>query len=426
MPSKRGSRGTVLATTLQRSLLAAVLAGVLALVAAVLPATMASAAASRAGIAPHLLPAIRATLQDPGATAEDNFGSAVAVSGVTAVVGSDVADNLDGVAYVYVKGTTGWPTTPTVILANPSPTPDASLFGTSVAVAGNTIVVGSYGNAYVYVNRGSGWPSMPTATLTDPTGTASGYFGYSVAVSGAILVVGDFGANDFAGTTFIYTRHASTWPATPNVTLPDPGATADDYFGYSVALYNRTVVVGAFLTDNLTGTAYVYVKTPGAWPTTPTTTLEDPGETDGDRFGYSVAVSGTTVVIGAIGVDDLDGAAYIYVNSASGWPATPNVTLPDPAATSQDLFGVSVGVSGSTVVAGVDDLDANSGLDAGTAYVYLNTASSWPATPTYTLQDPAATAGDIFGDSVAATGKTVVAGAPNTNAGEGEAYIFKV
>jgi hypothetical protein len=94
-------------------------------------------------------------------------------------------------------------------------------------------------------------------------------------------------------------------------TLNDPPATANDHFGYAVAVSRTTVVVGAFLTNN-EGAAYIYLRAASVWPTTPTATLADPATTAGDRFGWSVAVSGQTAVIGAFGTSSFAGAAYIY------------------------------------------------------------------------------------------------------------------
>jgi hypothetical protein len=93
--------------------------------------------------------------------------------------------------------------------------------------------------------------------------------------------------------------------------LNDPAA-ANDYFGSSVAVSGKTVVVGALGTNSGAGAAYIYVKAASGWPTTPTATLNDPAATSDDHFGYSVAVSGKTAVVGAPGTNSFAGTAYIY------------------------------------------------------------------------------------------------------------------
>ena len=181
---------------------------------------------------------------------------------------------------------------------------------------------------------------------------------------------------------------------TLRATFEDPGATpGDPAFGYSVAKSgsgkDSTVVVGAPIVN----AAYIYAK--DTWPTTPTATLNDPGTSVNDDFGNSVAVSGTTAVVGAPNSAEYAGAAYIYVKGTSGWPSTPTATLNDPAATSGDGFSNSVAISGTTAVVGAPDTNT----PAGAAYIYEEGASAWPTSPTVTLADPLN--GAAFGISVA-------------------------
>jgi hypothetical protein len=216
------------------------------------------------------------------------------------------------------------------------------------------------------------------ATLNNP---GSPYeFGYSVAVSGNTAVVGApySGSND-AGVAYIYVKAGSEWPTTPTTTLLDPGAVEADSFGYSVSVSGKTVVIGAQGVNSNAGAVYIYVKGASGWPTTPTTTLSDPGATAGDSFGTSVAVSGRAVLVGAPGISSNAGAAFIYEKSALGWPTTPTTSLSDPGATAGDVFGASVAVWDVTAVVGADQL-LNPG--PGAAYIYVNGASGWPTTPT--------------------------------------------
>jgi hypothetical protein len=304
-------------------------------------------------------------LQDPAATSGDFLGYSVAVSGTTAVVGAPQTTPRPGAAYIYVEGASGWPTTPTTTLSDPAATA-VDVFGRCVAVSGTTAVVGAPGTSgnagatYIYVKGASGWPTTPTKTLSDPEATADDGFGGSVAVSGKTAVIDGPGTSSQTGTVYIYVEGRSGWPTTPTTTLSDPTATAYDYFGWSVAVSGRTAVIGAYA-----GAAYIYVKSALGWPATPTATLSDPtAATDG--FGYSVAVSGRTAVVGAYATSSAAGAAYIYVKGASGWPTTQTTTLSDPAATAGDRFGYSVAGSGNTAVIGA----YRTSSAAGAAYIY--------------------------------------------------------
>jgi len=378
---------------------------------------------------PHKL---LATLGGPGATKANYFGSSVAVSGKTAIVGARATNGEAGAAYIYVKGASGWPTTPTTTLSDPGAI-SSDLFGSSVAVSGNIAVVGAIGTnteagaAYIYVKGASGWPTTPTTTLSDPGARDGDQFGWSVAVSGATVVVSASALYTSAdvGAAYMYVEGASDWPPTPTVTLSDPTATAGDEFGSSVAVSGATAVVSAYGTNAKEGAAYIYVKGDSGWPTAPTTSLSDPAATGYDLFGNSVAISGVAVVVGAYGTNAEEGAAYIYVKGASGWPTTPTTTLSDPTTTDYDGFGWSVAVPGNLAVVGAEGTHTYTGA----AYVYSKRPSGWTTTPTVTLPDPRATTYDTFGDSVALAQKTALISAPgNTEASlsSSDAYIYKV
>src|SRR5881396_2849689 len=217
------------------------------------------------------------------------------------------------------------------------------------------------------------------------------------------------------------------------ITLTSPNAQTGGAFGSSVAVNegDPIVVVGAF--DESAGTpaqpfaghAYVLDTTTGL-----ITTLTSPNaQTDGE-FGFSVAVSGTTVVVGAPGesagtpAQTQAGNAYVF-DATDGSLIT---TLTSPNAQTDGVFGSSVGVSGTTVVVGAPDESAGTPaqLDAGNAYVFDATDGSLITT----LTSPNVQTGGDFGSSVAVSGTTVVVGAPLESAGTpaqplaGHAYVF--
>jgi hypothetical protein len=109
---------------------------------------------------------------------------------------------------------------------------------------------------------------------------------------------------------------------------------------------------------------YIYVKGESAWPTTPTATFTDPGGTSDDYFGNSVAVSGTTAIVGANW--PADGPVYIYVKGSSGWPTTPSAGMTHPVAAAE-YFGYSVAVSGRIAIVGAWGTHRR---DTGAAYIY--------------------------------------------------------
>ena len=284
-------------------------------------------------------------LINPGAPDGDSFGISVAISGTRVVVGAmydDTGAKDAGSAYVYdLSGST--PTVPIATLNNPRPAVD-DRFGNSVGISDTRVVVGAYqddtgatdtGGAYVY-DLSSGTPTVPVATLKNPTHAATNLFGWSVAISGTQVVVGAFldstGAT-WAGSVYVYDLTSAT-PTTPAVTLNNPAPGVNDWFGYSVAISGTRVVVGALYDDlGATDAGGVYVfDLSSALPTVPVTTLNNPGPTASTNFGYSVAVSGTRVVVGApseiIGGTGA-GSAYVY-DLGSGTPTVPMVMLNNP------------------------------------------------------------------------------------------------
>jgi hypothetical protein len=135
----------------------------------------------------------------------------------------------------------------------------------------------------------------------------------------------------------------SSAPSVPVVTLSN-GPAANDQFGTSVAISGSRMVVGAYLDDigaTDAGSAYVYDLSSGT-PTVPLATLNNPGPAEEDRFGNSVAISGTRVVVGAY-LDDTGatdaGSAYVY-DLSSGTPNVPVATLNNPSPAESDFFGL--------------------------------------------------------------------------------------
>ena len=217
---------------------------------------------------------------------------------------------------------------------------------------------------------------------------------------------------------------------------------AGDELGTSVAVHGDTIVVGAPEEDTGgRGSAYIFTKPANGWADgTETATLR--GQSNGDRFGRSVAVYGDTVVVGAAEENDRKGAAHVFTKSgATGvwddWDgkkastATARLTAYDRA--DNDRFGRAVAMDGDTIVVGAlyndyDDPDNNTNdvSDSGAAYVFIKTATGGWATDTETAKLTASdrAQNDQFGISVAVDGKTVVVGADQDDSSRGSAYVF--
>lgn len=386
------------------------------------------------------------TLNNPDPAIDDWFGFSVSISGTRVIVGApndDTGSSDTGSAYVYDLAGPA-PTVPATTLRNPTPAA-GDLFGYSVGISNPRVIVGAYGDntgatdagsAYIYDLAGA-TPSFPVGTLNNPSPGSGDSFGRAVSISGAHTVVGayfDKVGTVFAGRAFVFDLDGIS-PNIPIATLDNPNPAANDYFGWAVAITGSRAVVTARLDDtgaSEAGSAYVY-DTSGPAPATPVRTLVSPGPAVNDQFGYSVAVSGTRIVVG-VPFDDSGsangssntGRVYVY-DLSSVTPTVPVLTLsnPPPSPNSSDNFGSAVAMSGTTLVVGAQ-LDSLKASDAGNAYVY-NLAGPNPTTPVFTLNKPGALAGDRFGNAVAISGNKVVVGAYVDGTGgvaAGSAYVF--
>ena len=386
---------------------------------AMAPMSVAGATTHRAGTPARPIGSLLASLHSPFPNPYNEFGTFVAVSGATAVVGFPGSAYDRAAVYIYGDHHGHW----TLDATLHRPPGSSGSFGGQVAVSGtNVVVAGSDGNTlclFLYTKDHAGWPTTPSALLPDP-GTRNG-FGSWVAIEATTIVAGFAGINGSSAGAYVFEQTAGTWATTPTAVLPDPGPASGGYTGSAVAISGTTIVVGSS-NDQSTSSVYVYAKSAAGWPTTPTTTLADPSPGPGDLFGGSVAISGSTIVVGDPFADQAEGATYLYSEGSGGWPGAPSATLSNPSAPTH-LFGASVAMSGSTIVI----CPWGGGEAPGAAYIYATAATGWPSTPTVTLSDPSTTVNDYFGDMVGVSGTTAIVASPgDRSAGTpASAYLFK-
>jgi FG-GAP repeat protein len=307
-----------------------------------------------------------------------------------------------------------------------------SSFGQVVAISGDTVVVGAgfddVGSAsndiYIY-----SWNDVDTAwdeTVIYVSDDQSSWSNY-LDISGTTIVVGDKRDNEngeSSGCVYVYQWDGDIW-AEAKLTASD--AEAGDQFGWSAAIDGDTIVVGARYEDDNgddSGSAYIYQWNGSGWDETKLLSSDGANR---DAFGASVAVSGDTVVVGARYDDDngpKSGTAYIYQLNGSIWEET---KLVSSDVTEDDRFGGAVTVDGDIVVVGASGDDDN-GTDSGSAYIYRKNGETWEETK-ITASDGAA--GDLFGWSVAVVDgdtDTVIIGAYGFDGyglDSGSAYMYQ-
>jgi hypothetical protein len=272
------------------------------------------------------------------------------------------------------------------------------------------------------------------AKLIASDGESSDYLGYSVAVDGDTAVVGVYGDDDLgseSGAAYIFTRDSSgVWSQQQKLTASD-GA-ADDRFGWSVAVDGDTVVIGKESWDFFApppGAAYVFTRdSAGVWSEQQKLTAYD-GEA-GDYFGQSVALSLDTIVIGAAGDDDVGtnaGSAYVYTRDSAGlWSLQQKLTANFGA--DNDSFGNSLDLDGDTTVIGTSGYYFDSdgiAIQSGAAYAFTRDSSG-----VWTEQELSPNVNvetEWYGKAVAVSGDSIVVGAYGDNQvdlGAGATYLF--
>ena len=384
----------------------------------------------------------------------------------------------------------------------PSNTGTGDNFGYSVAVSGDTVVIGAVyedssssginstpndgapnsGAAYVFTRANGIWSQQAYLKASNPG--VNDYFGYTVAISGDTIVVSasyedsstsgvgstpdELAPN--AGAAYVFTRSGVIWSQQAYLKASNPEA--NDHFAVAVAVSGDTLVIGSSGEDsnavgvnhnqvnNLaldSGAVYVFSRSGSTWSQQAYLKASNTGP--GDYFGYAVAISGETVVVGAYneassttGVDSTpdetapdSGAAYVFTRSGASWSQQAYLKASNTGL--GDHFALAIAVSGDTLVigSGGEDSDAvgvnhnqlnNLALDSGAAYVFTRNGTSW-SQQAY-LKTGISGAYHNFGSAVAISGETIVVGAflesssttgvnstPNeAAANSGAAYLF--
>lgn len=482
-----------------------------------------------------------AYIKAPNAGADDHFGYSVAIFEDTIVAGADnegsnqttitngttASSNnsalASGAAYVFKRTGTTWAQEAYI---KPSNTEAGDSFGTSVAVFENTIVVGAHredsnqttitngatasadnsnadsGAAYVFKRTGTTWAQE--AYLKPSNNDIGDRFGISVAIFEDTIAIGSNGEDSNqttitngatasadnsltnSGAIYVFKRAGVTW--TQEAYVKAPNVNIGDNFGFSVSIYNDTLVAGATAEDsnqititngttassdnsvNGAGAAYVFKRTGTSWAQQ--AYLKPPNTDVGDNFGYSVSVFGDSIIVGApfeasnqttitngttaSSNNSVTGSGAVYVFKRTGTTWAQEAYVKAPNSGSGSYFGYRVNAYNDTFIVGAPLEPSNqttitngatasnntSLSNAGAAYIFtVDRVANW-SQQAY-VKAPNAEASDAFGSVVAISEDTVVvsataeasnqvtitngttASANNSAADAGAVYVFK-
>ena len=307
-----------------------------------------------------------------------------------------------GAVYVFVRASasSGW--RQKAVLAAPAGSDAGVGFGQAVAVSakGTEIAVGAPGASvgghlhngavYVFTRSSGGWSSKAQAASLTPSDPSDGKgIGGAVAISGTVVVAG----NNHSLPVYLFMRQGSRWASeTQTAELSRPQAPGQcpsnpfNTFGAAVAVDGQRVAVGdttypSARTCNVSGAVFVFQRPSGGWAnsSTPTAPLQAKDGGHENFVGQSIALQGSTLVAGAPnamvrGFPDV-GAAYVFQRPKSGWTnATETARLTPSVLYSSDLFGSTVGISGTSIVA------SNSFCPNGASacpFVFRKSGGSW-------------------------------------------------
>jgi hypothetical protein len=346
----------------------------------------------------------QARLTATDAAANQLFGTAVALSGTRVVVGAPGRVAVGG-AYVFERNGSAWLQQATLVPG----AADGGRAGTRVAIEGETIVLGEprWGQAFIFERSGAFWLEQPS--LDPPAGSSGAAYGDAVAISGDLVAVGQpFARVEGSygrGTVDVWRRVAGAWTRVHRIA---PAVGLPGAFGKAVALEGGRLVIGA--TDGgsgptISGAVSVFE---GAEATLGAPLVLGAGIGPNGGMGEAVAIDGDTLVLGA----PFDPSAYVYVRSNGTWSLQQRLVVPAPV-------GRSVAVDGDTLVVGSpnDYIPNGAGFNQaqGSAWVFVRADGQWNLQQRLLLPDGAEL--EFFGAAVAVDGDTIAIGIPNARVG---------
>jgi len=358
------------------------------------------------------------------------FGISSDISGYYAVSGAIGVDDFRGAVYVYYFDSHEWSQVAKLTLSDATAN---DYFGKAVAISGDYIVAGCEEKqaAYLFKKPTSGWTNMTeTQKIVASDAQADDAFGYSVAIDGDYLVIGDHyqdnggSLTDDKGAAYIFHNNSGIWLEEAKLIASD--TTVEDYFGCDVSISGTNVIIGAKGNDdvaNYSGSAYIFSKESGNWIEKAKLLASDPEMSDG--LGFTVDIYGDYAIASAYwknvnGVGS--GAAYVYEKPASGWEnMTQTAKLTPSDGVEYDYFSLNIAITDQYALA-----SAHYKHNGGQVYFYEKPTDGWVDMTENKILKP--TNGTVvFGKSLSLTNDNLIIGdfgdATNTSY-SGSAYIY--
>jgi len=306
-------------------------------------------------------------------------------------------------------------------------------YGYAVAIDDDRIVVGApyKGQAYVYDLVGATWQeTIITPTFMPMTGVYNTFFGWDVALDGDRIVVGMTDEICTAsgwgpGTVYVYDLVGGVWQETV-LTASDTNFD-DESFGWSVAIDGNRIVVGAPRDDGANigstdekGAAYIYDLVGGVWQETKIVATNGG---DYDNFGWDVDIAGNRVIVGApkyVLSVNCEGSVYIYDLMGGTWQESIELVASDGSCLDEFGYAICLADSGNRIVSGAPASFTSSVAPTGSIYIYdFVSVNNWSETK---IVSSDITSNDDFGWAVDLDGDKLVTGTLNAD----KTYLYQL
>ena len=304
-------------------------------------------------------------------------------------------------------------------------------FGSSVSISGDYAILGApfdndkgskSGSAYIFKRDGDTWSQQ--AKILPADGEIYDQFGTSVSICGDFAIVGSFHDSNMTGSAYIFKRNGTKWVQQAKLLASD-GA-VDDWFGFTVSIYNDYAIIGAPYDDDKgisSGSAYIFKRNGDTWSQQAKIVAADGAAYDQFCYGYyTVSICGDLAIVGSPDDDDKgenSGSVYVFKRDGTKWAQQAKLLASDGKA--DQWFGCSVSLNGDLAIIGAYH-DDNHGFRSGSAYTFKWDGKSWNQQQKIIPAD--VDTGDWFGYSVSVNGDLASIGAPHLFFA-GAVYVFR-
>eukprot|EP01084_Bolivina_argentea_P144268 253168_1 len=314
-------------------------------------------------------------ISNDGSVGDQLYGYSVAVFNHTAIIGARGDNSLQGVVYVFKKDLdSGEWTQKQKLIADDATMLDR--FGHSIAMDSyDQIIIGAYGvdtakgAAYIFEKLNGNWTQK--IKLIPRNVSFDDWCALSVAIKDDIALIGCFRDDEIevnSGAVYVFQKINNEWIETQKLKANDAGE--NNFFGFSISIYDDVAVIGAYGHSKIYGSVYIfeYNSHNGEWTETQKLTASD--REIYNVFGRTVSIYQKTIIIGAIGADNWKGKVYVFGKNEDKW--IEQKILSPTEGNENKYFGVSVCIYDQNIVVG-----SGTWINSGSVYVYEQIGDDW-------------------------------------------------